>query len=268
MSATSVVKSSVLVEEHVEEEPDSSPAESSGEEEGDDGKGKSGWADSIARVLADEKPRNKRTVILSKAPKPQTKEKQKLSFEVEGEVKEQEKKPTKEDLEEEVAQQKLERLERKRKRAELRNLNVRPDVTERNREMALKRVATRGVVQLFNAVRAQQKDITKRLESEKLEHKREKVLKKVNKTAFLDALMGGPRAKSELIDNPVKKEDDDMKDEESSDEEDSRPSTWNVLKDDFMVPSKKNKDWDKMDEDDEENDQRSEPEENSNEDSD
>ncbi|XP_055713192.1 RRP15-like protein isoform X2 [Phlebotomus papatasi] len=255
----SALKTSVVVEENLNEngsggsaaEGDTSGSDISNDEE--DTEKKSGWADSIARVLAEEKPRNKSSVILSRAKKPSQNSKKKLSFEIEGEIKEVEKKPSNEELEAEAARQKAERLERKRKREALRNLSVRPDITERSREIALKRVATRGVVQLFNAVQAQQKDITKRLETEKLEHKKEKVLKNVNKTAFLDALMGGPRAKSELIDNPVK-------DEDESEEESNRPSTWNVLKDDFMLPSKKNKDWDKMDEDDEENDQRSEPE--------
>ncbi|XP_055676523.1 RRP15-like protein [Lutzomyia longipalpis] len=273
----SALKTEVIVEENLLEENASEPeddnqlgdegdvsASNSSDDDGTDKK--SGWADSIARVLAEEKPKNKTTLIFSRATKPKGTEKKKLPFEIDGEIKEVEKKPTKEELDNEAAQQKAERLERKRKRDTLRNLNVKPDATERSRELALKRVATRGVVQLFNAVQAQQKDITKRLDSEKLEHKREKVLKSVNKTAFLDALMGGPRAKSERIDNPVKKEE--VKDEEDSEDED-RPSTWNVLKDDFMMLSKKNKDWDKMDEE-EEDDRRSEPEESedSNEESD
>ncbi|XP_059612871.1 RRP15-like protein [Phlebotomus argentipes] len=276
----SAVKSSVTVEEDfpdqnepiIADEDDDRDGDISGSNssDGEETEKKSGWADSMARVLAEEKPKNKSTVIFARAKKEaKDSEKKKLSFEIEGEIKPAEKKPSKEELDNEVARVKNERLDRKRKREALRNLSVQPDITEKSRELALKRVATRGVVQLFNAVQAQQKDISKRLETEKLEHKREKVLKNVNKTAFLDALMGGPRAKSELIDNPVKSED--VKDEdEESDEEPGRPSTWNVLRDDFMVPSKKNKDWDKMDEEDAEDDKRSEPEDNedSNEESD
>lgn len=61
------------------------------------------------------------------------------------------------------------------------------------------------MVQLFNAVRQQQKDIDKRLEEAgPLERKREMVLKNIDKRAFLDVLMGS--AKSVSVDGPVKPE--------------------------------------------------------------
>lgn len=53
----------------------------------------------------------------------------------------------------------------------------------------------RGVLQLFNAVRHQQIDIDKKLvEAGPLERKREKVLKDIDKKAFLDVLMGGTKS--------------------------------------------------------------------------
>lgn len=52
----------------------------------------------------------------------------------------------------------------------------------------------RGVVQLFNAVRQQQTDISQKLDQAgPLERKREKVLKSIDKRAFLDVLMGGTK---------------------------------------------------------------------------
>ena len=56
------------------------------------------------------------------------------------------------------------------------------------------------MVQLFNAVRQQQMDIDKKLgEAGPLERKREKVLKNIDKRAFLDVLMGG--TKSIIVDD-------------------------------------------------------------------
>lgn len=53
----------------------------------------------------------------------------------------------------------------------------------------------RGVVQLFNAVKQQQLDLDKKLsEAGPLERKREKVLKSIDKSAFLDGLMGGSKS--------------------------------------------------------------------------
>lgn len=60
----------------------------------------------------------------------------------------------------------------------------------------------RGVVQLFNAVREQQKDINKKIKSVKGFRKEEKILKSVDKVAFLDSLMGN--ARSERVEDHVK----------------------------------------------------------------
>ena len=49
-----------------------------------------------------------------------------------------------------------------------------------------------GVVQLFNAVKQQQKEIEEKLnDAGPMESKREKALKNINRKAFLDVLMGG-----------------------------------------------------------------------------
>lgn len=77
--------------------------------------------------------------------------------------------------------------------------------------------------------------------------KRDEIIRNAdNKKQFLDTLMSGPRAKSELVDKGIKKEKMDA----SSDEEDTRSnnkkSTWSALRDDFMTGKKVG--WDKEDE--------------------
>ena len=70
------------------------------------------------------------------------------------------------------------------------------------------KIATKGVVQLFNAVRQQQVSINKQIGQKGItEAKKEKILKSIDKKAFLD-----------VISRPVKLEksdasqDDDMED--------------------------------------------------------
>lgn len=66
-------------------------------------------------------------------------------------------------------------------------------------------MAYRGVVQLFNAVRQQQKSLEGQLkEAGSSERKRDKVMKSLDKRAFIDILLGSSR--SEPVDSPVKLE--------------------------------------------------------------
>ncbi|XP_067639809.1 RRP15-like protein [Eurosta solidaginis] len=210
--------------------------------------GNSGWADCIAKVLNTSKPKKKKTLVLSRAKKVKLGDKVKsktldYGFEVEGEQKVDEK----EEIDEQIKQRKNVPLE----------LRVKPSWKDMERERTLRKVATRGVVQLFNAVRIQQKDIQRKLEEAgPLDSRKDAVLNNINKRKFIDVLMSGNRAKSEAIDNSVKNEA--LKEEESSDEasdNDATPSTqrrtkseWNVLQADFMT-NKKNKHWDEDDED-------------------
>ena len=121
----------------------------------------------------------------------------------------------------------------------------------------MRKIATRGVVQLFNAVKSQHSDLEQKLQSTKLESKRDEIIRSSdNKKHFLDTLMSGPRAKSELVDKRVKKE---KKYESSSDEESNKKSTWSALRDDFMTGKKVG--WDK--EDDEEESENNEMESDS-----
>ncbi|XP_037956422.1 RRP15-like protein [Teleopsis dalmanni] len=217
----------------------------SDEDEQQNGTGNAGWADSIAKVLNTTKPKTKKTLVLSRAKKiksqsklPETKS---YSFEVEGEIKEE--KPDKDELDDKLTQRKNVQLQ----------LRVKPTWKDIERERTLRKIATKGVVQLFNAVRMQQKDLQNQLdEAGKLDSRQEAVLNNINKRKFLDVLMSGKRAKSEAVDNSIKNE---IKGESSSDEEQNgggthkKKSEWNVLRDDFMT-NKKIKHWDEDEEDD------------------
>lgn len=117
------------------------------------------------------------------------------------------------------------------------SIRVKPNILDKDRERTLSKIATRGVVQLFNSVRMQQKDIDEKLkEAGPLERKRENVMKSIDKRAFLDVLMD---KKSQPVDGEVK---DETKQENKG--KTQTDSTWNVLRDDFMMGAKL-KDWDK-----------------------
>lgn len=65
--------------------------------------------------------------------------------------------------------------------------------------------ACRGVVQLFSVVRQQQKSLESQLnKAGSSERKRDKVMKSLDKRAFLDILMG--HSHSEPVDSPIKLE--------------------------------------------------------------
>ena len=106
------------------------------------------------------------------------------------------------------------------------------------KEKRLSKVATRGVVQLFNAVREQQKTLKTQLNKAGLSTtKRDKVYKNLNKDAFLQVLSGDTKKLQEApppskkVKMEIKAEDDD--------------GTWSVLKDNFMMGAKM-RDWDKQ----------------------
>lgn len=222
--------------------------DNSDDEADDENDGNAGWADALAKVLKQDKPKNKKYLVLSKVKKLSERTDKddtdkKVTFEIDGNDDEDVKpdvdadeKPTDNELE-------LALIARREKNSKLIQLRVKPAAMDRERERSFKRIATKGVVQLFNAVRSQQRDLVDRLEKAgPLDHKRDEVLNNINKRQFLDMLMGGKRAKSENIDKPVK--------EEADEEDSSRPSQWSVLRDDFMT-NKKLKHWD-QDEDDQE----------------
>lgn len=68
---------------------------------------------------------------------------------------------------------------------------------DRDKERPLMKIATRGVVRLFNAVQQQQSNINREISKPGVtEGKKEKVLQSINKATFLDVLRGKQSSKS------------------------------------------------------------------------
>ena len=141
------------------------------------------------------------------------------------------------------------RMRRELKREKDSACRSKPDaVRDRASERRLAKVATRGVVQLFNAVREQQKSIKSQLDvAGKSTVKRDKVFKSIDKEGFLEVLSGNKRR----LDNAegrgsaaVKVPKTEIKHEEEDE------SSWKILRDDFMMGAKM-KDWDKDSDDNE-----------------
>ncbi|XP_017769183.1 PREDICTED: RRP15-like protein [Nicrophorus vespilloides] len=214
----------------------------------DDGDGNKGWADSISKILNTKKPAKKKSLVLSKAklladskkdvPKPKS-----AGFEI---VKEDGK----------VDEAKIEvaiKNDKKRKEdsAKLMKLSIKglrkmPNALERPRERALSKTATKGVVQLFNAVRKQQKEIKDKLEEAgPMESKKEKAMMSIDRGAFLDSLK---KDKSVIVDNL-----DVMKNlgKKQQKEVEGDESSWSVLQPNFRMGANL-KDWDKKDEEEQE----------------
>ncbi|KAK7104848.1 hypothetical protein V1264_019503 [Littorina saxatilis] len=128
------------------------------------------------------------------------------------------------------------RLEKKK---EWENIGrVKPNVLEKEKERNLQKVATRGVVQLFNAVQQQQNIMGEKLsEAGSSERRRDKALGSLNKKSFLDLLDNtkATKAQSTKLKREIKQETDDS-------------GTWSILRDDFMMGARM-KDWDKEDND-------------------
>ncbi|XP_013171133.1 PREDICTED: RRP15-like protein isoform X2 [Papilio xuthus] len=191
-----------------------------------------GWADSVAKILGTNKPKSKKTLVLSRAKKhseivKKVKE-EKPAFEVVGES---------EEIKPEIKKEETVSIEppKKKKKEEKSTVRIKPNILEKDRERLLSKIATKGVVQLFNAVRNQQKTMEKELDKDLTEAKKEKILKKFDKRAFLDTLMG--QTKSIIVDEQTKSLKNEVK------PEDEAPK-WSALRDDFMMGAKM-KDWDK-----------------------
>ncbi|XP_022215944.2 RRP15-like protein [Drosophila obscura] len=228
-----------------------------------------GWADCIGKVL---KSKSVGPTVLSRAKKnpgivrskgSEAAKKPGFDFEVVGgDVKEE----TDDDDDDEHGDANRSALDAELTKSERRNvplqLRVKPSYQDLERERTLRKVATRGVVQFFNAVRIQQKDLEQQLaDAGPLDSRQDAVLNNINKRKFLDVLMSGKRAKSTAIDNAVKKEEPEETDDDDEDDNDDtaaesssgkKKSEWNVLREDFMT-NKKIKHWDE--EDDEGSDQ-------------
>ncbi|KAH8264546.1 hypothetical protein KR038_009748 [Drosophila bunnanda] len=245
---------------------DSSPDESDtdgSQNPGSDVEGNAGWADSILKVLKTTKPETKNKTILARAKSSQAAvhvrksegSKPEFDFEIDKSTAKSENEEDNEecdDVKPEPSALDAQLTKQQRKNVPL-QLRVKPSYRDIERERTLRKVATRGTVQFFNAVRIQQKDIQQQLEDAgPLDSRQDAVLNNINKRKFLDVLMSGKRAKSTAIDNAVKKEEEESDDDEEDDDGPLAPgkkkSEWSVLREDFMT-NKKIKHWDEEDDD-------------------
>ena len=110
------------------------------------------------------------------------------------------------------------------------------------------RIATRGVIQLFNAVSKHQKETKDKIKKEgKSEFKKDAILKSVSKGDFID-LLKETNTTAAAVAKPTRK--DGKKEEKPSAPQNQQlpvtESTWKILRDDFMMTKGKSmKDWDK-----------------------
>ncbi|XP_060599203.1 RRP15-like protein [Ruditapes philippinarum] len=128
-----------------------------------------------------------------------------------------------------------------------------PDPLKRDKERQLQKIATRGVVQLFNAVRKQQKIVEDEIQQVGMsERKKDKIMEGMTKDKFLTLLKGTSKTNvkaekpEESVPVTIKKEESD---EEDDGDNVKSGKTWNILKDDYMMGAKM-KDWDKEESDD------------------
>ncbi|KAF7483225.1 Hypothetical predicted protein [Marmota monax] len=117
---------------------------------------------------------------------------------------------------------------------------VKPDVVrDKETERNLQRIATRGVVQLFNAVQKHQKNVDEKIkEAGGSIRKRTKLISSVSKKDFISVLRGmdgSTNEKSSSGKNPKAKQTE-IKSEDGP--------GWTILRDDFMMGASM-KDWDK-----------------------
>ncbi|XP_034029834.1 RRP15-like protein isoform X2 [Thalassophryne amazonica] len=182
---------------------------SDGEHEGgNESKANAGWAEAMAKILGKKPSASKATILL------QNKELNKLKD-----------------------KERQEQLDRKkqmnRKRAWEMMCREKPDVVnDRETERSLQKIATRGVVQLFNAVKKHQKMVNDKVkEVSGSERKKARILSSVSKKDFIDVLRKTEGGSGVTI-----------KTEKSTAHEEA---SWSVLREDFMMGAAM-KDWDKV----------------------
>ncbi|KAJ8411538.1 hypothetical protein AAFF_G00163460 [Aldrovandia affinis] len=188
--------------------------EDAGEIEGEQAEGdnpNAGWAEAMAKILQKKTPENKASILIKNKELERAKEK--------------------------VKKEQLERKKQVDKKREWEMMSrEKPDVVkDRETERNLQRIATRGMVQLFNAVRKHQKTMDEKMkEVGGSERKRAKLLSSVSKKDFIDVLRGTASTgdKADRADRKV-----------VGGGAEETPA-WSVLKEDFMMGASM-KDWDK-----------------------
>ncbi|CAK6442198.1 unnamed protein product [Pipistrellus nathusii] len=174
----------------------------------------SGWADAMAKILNKKTPKSKPTILVKN--KELEKEKEKLK------------------------QERLEKRKQLDKKREWEMMcRVKPDVvTDKDTERNLQRIATRGVVQLFNAVQKHQKNVDEKVkEAGSSIRKRAKLMSTISKKDFISVLRGMDGSASEKAST---RKSSQAKQTEAREE----GPGWSILRDDFMMGASM-KDWDK-----------------------
>nr|XP_035145216.1 RRP15-like protein [Callithrix jacchus] len=174
-----------------------------------------GWADAMAKVLNKKTPESKPTILVKN--KKLEKEKEKLK------------------------QERQEKIKQRDKRMEWEMMcRVKPDVVQdKETERNLQRIATRGVVQLFNAVQKHQKNVDEKVkEAGSSIRKRTKLISTVSKKDFISVLRGMDESTNETTSSKKKPKakQTEVKSEEGP--------GWTILRDNFMMGASM-KDWDK-----------------------
>ncbi|CAL9705477.1 unnamed protein product [Knipowitschia caucasica] len=179
-----------------------------------------GWADAMAKILGKTTANNQSTILQKNKDLQKVKEKQR---------------------EEQLEHRK--QLDKKRSWEMM--CRVRPDIVkDKEPEKALQRIATRGVVQLFNAVKKHQKTIDEKVkEVGGSERKKAKILSSVSKKDFIDVLR---RNEETTPGKTVKKE----RTAAACVKQEQEAPAWSVLREDFMLGASM-KDWDKESDEDE-----------------
>ncbi|XP_019372010.1 PREDICTED: RRP15-like protein [Gavialis gangeticus] len=174
-----------------------------------------GWAEAMAKVLNRKVPESKPTILVKNK-----------------------------ELDKEREKEKQEKLGKKMKLDKKREwemmCRIKPDVAkDRDKERDLQRIATRGIVQLFNAVRKHQNNVDEKVkEAGNSSRKRAKLMSSVSKKDFIDVLRGmeGTKTEQNIAKTTMKKKQGEVKSDEGP--------AWSILRDDFMMGASM-KDWDK-----------------------
>ncbi|XP_060500360.2 RRP15-like protein [Panthera onca] len=174
-----------------------------------------GWADAMAKILNKKTPKSKPTILVKNR-----------------------------ELEREKEKLKQERLEKRKQLDKKREwemmCRVKPDVVkDKETERNLQRIATRGVVQLFNAVQKHQKNVDEKVkEAGSSIRKRAKLISTVSKKDFISVLRGMDAGTSEKSSSGK-----NLKAKQTEGKSEEGPG-WTILRDDFMMGASM-KDWDK-----------------------
>lgn len=174
-----------------------------------------GWADAMAKILNKKTPKSKPTILVKNR-----------------------------ELEREKEKLKQERLEKRKQLDKKREwemmCRVKPDVVkDKETERNLQRIATRGVVQLFNAVQKHQKNVDEKVkEAGSSIRKRAKLISTVSKKDFISVLRGMDAGTSEKSSSGK-----NLKAKQTEGKLEEGPG-WTILRDDFMMGASM-KDWDK-----------------------